>query len=348
MVCECGGDCNTDGVIFGSEISTALNVLVGVAPLSVCPAADINGDGSVMGAEINLALSNLAQGCPDLLTPLSGLGQSRAGDMVTFNVGSASGAPGDTVNVAIDVHGGMGEIVMAQVDLLYDPTTLTIADATSACRLDARLGQQIVRTSTPDTPAAPAGRARLRIFVGDLTLPADVFGEGTLVSCAFQIAGNAAGGSTEVLGDHLNVSDANANSFGTEALAGAVEIVVPTPVPEAPTEAPTAVPTEVPPPPATATPEPPPPTEDTGECIVAADCGADRRQACVESQCVCAGDCDGNGDTLVSELVAAVNVVLGQSPLGACAAADVSGDGVVSVDELLVGLGNVTRGCPAR
>jgi hypothetical protein len=293
-----------------------------------------------MGTEIDLALSNLAQGCPDLLTPLSGLGQSRAHDMVSFEVGSASGAPGDAVVVAVDVRGGMGEIVMAQLDLLYDPAVVTVPAPEGACRLDGRLSNQMLRTSEPESPAAADGKRRLRIFVGDLVLPTEVFGEGALVACTFRINAAASGGSAEVAADHLNVSDANANSFGTSAVSGVVEVVAPTPVPA------TEVPTTAPAPEPTATTAPPPPTEDPGECASASDCGAERRQACVAQRCVCAGDCDGDGSTVVSELVAAVNVVLGQSAVGVCVAADVSGDGVVSIDELLVGLGNLGRGCP--
>lgn len=354
--CECGGDCNRDGAVFGNEISTAINILAGVAPLSVCRSADINGDGQVMGTEICLALSNLAQGCPDLLSPLSGFGQSRADEVVTYILGTMSGLPGQTVDVPIGVVGGNDEIVMAQIDLLYDSTTLAITNPASACRLDARLGSQVVRTSVPDSPAAPEGQRRLRIFVGDLVLPTDAFGDGPLVSCAFEIRSDAPGGVSSVVGDHLNVSDVRGNAFGTATTAGGVEIVLPTPEPTAiavieptapaPTVVepePTAVPTEVP---TLAPPPPPAPTEPRAECAVGADCGSDRRRACVDAKCRCAGDCDGDGQTVVSELVKAVGVVIGETPLTACAAADANGNGVVTVDELLVSLGNLTRGCP--
>ena len=61
--CECGADCNLDGIVFGNEISIAVNVLgdPGTTPLSECPAADIEFplDGEVMANEITLAVMNL-------------------------------------------------------------------------------------------------------------------------------------------------------------------------------------------------------------------------------------------------------------------------------------------------
>src|SRR5262249_58624195 len=36
----------------------------------------------------------------------------------------------------------------------------------------------------------------------------------------------------------------------------------------------------------------------------------------------CAGDCDGNHDVSISELISAVNIALGQRPIGSCSAVD--------------------------
>ena len=50
--CECGGDCNTDGIVFGSEITKMVCIVGGQCNLAVCPAGDINQDGSVNAADI--------------------------------------------------------------------------------------------------------------------------------------------------------------------------------------------------------------------------------------------------------------------------------------------------------
>lgn len=352
--CECGGDCNLDGVVFGSEISTAVNILAGVAPLSVCRAADIDGDGRVMSNEICLALSNLAQGCPDLLMPLSGLGQSRAGDMVAFGIGSAAGSPSETVTVEIDARGGGGEMVMAQVDILYEPDQLTVADPSTACQLHPRLTKQILRASLPSDPPAPDGKKRLRVFVGDIVLPTDTFDDGPIASCTFEINGTAEARVVRLSADHLNVSDAQGGSFGTSASAGSIEIIVPAPVPAA-----EGVPAAESEPPSS---EPgvglASAGEETGggpaglaavppaECGGASDCVVGRGAACVNGRCSCVADCDGDGSVTINEVVTAVRVVLGGTRHDSCRSADADGDGAVTVDEVIIGLGNLANGCP--
>ncbi len=59
----------------------------------------------------------------------------------------------------------------------------------------------------------------------------------------------------------------------------------------------------------------------------------------------CSGDCNGDGRVVVSELVRAVGVALGNSPLSQCTAADSSGDGSVSIAELIGAVGSALRSC---
>jgi len=61
----------------------------------------------------------------------------------------------------------------------------------------------------------------------------------------------------------------------------------------------------------------------------------------------CAGDCDADGLVLVDELLIGVNVLLERTPLGRCDALDRDRDGGVTVDELVAGIGNALRGCGA-
>jgi len=62
----------------------------------------------------------------------------------------------------------------------------------------------------------------------------------------------------------------------------------------------------------------------------------------------CAADCSGNGRTDAPELLTAVSVALGGTPVGLCNNADVDGDGVVSVDEILRSLNVALVGCVSR
>jgi len=60
----------------------------------------------------------------------------------------------------------------------------------------------------------------------------------------------------------------------------------------------------------------------------------------------CAGDCDGDGQVVIDEVVRAVEMALGGQPAARCAAADSDGDGQVTVDELIAATGAALRGCP--
>ena len=59
----------------------------------------------------------------------------------------------------------------------------------------------------------------------------------------------------------------------------------------------------------------------------------------------CPGDCDGDGQVDVSELLTGVSVLLGRAPLGACPAADVDRGASVTVDELQSAVRNALDGC---
>ena len=62
----------------------------------------------------------------------------------------------------------------------------------------------------------------------------------------------------------------------------------------------------------------------------------------------CVGDCNGDGTVTVDELLAAVNIALGTSPVEQCVAFDANGDGAVTVNEILAGVNNALNGCPGQ
>ena len=61
----------------------------------------------------------------------------------------------------------------------------------------------------------------------------------------------------------------------------------------------------------------------------------------------CAGDCDGNGEVTISELLAMVNIALGNTGLDACVAGDADRDGTVTVTDIVAALRRLFEGCPA-
>lgn len=61
---------------------------------------------------------------------------------------------------------------------------------------------------------------------------------------------------------------------------------------------------------------------------------------------VCDGDCNGDGQVTVDEIILAVNVALGQTAVTACRAADADADGAITVDEIVSAIGAALGGCP--
>ncbi len=60
----------------------------------------------------------------------------------------------------------------------------------------------------------------------------------------------------------------------------------------------------------------------------------------------CVADCDGDGVVMVAEVVAGINIALGESVPTSCRAADADGDGEVRIYELLDGVDRALNGCP--
>ncbi len=59
----------------------------------------------------------------------------------------------------------------------------------------------------------------------------------------------------------------------------------------------------------------------------------------------CVGDCNGDGVVTIDEIVIGVDIALGVTPISQCRGLDANGDGVVTVDELLQAVGHVLNGC---
>jgi parallel beta-helix repeat protein len=59
----------------------------------------------------------------------------------------------------------------------------------------------------------------------------------------------------------------------------------------------------------------------------------------------CVGDCNQDGEVTIDELVAGVNIALGNQPADDCPPLDANDDGAVTIDELIVAVGNALSGC---
>ena len=60
---------------------------------------------------------------------------------------------------------------------------------------------------------------------------------------------------------------------------------------------------------------------------------------------ICTGDCNGNHRVSVDELIIAVRIALGVTPLNECSSIDTNGDGEVRIGELISGVNAALHGC---
>jgi len=59
----------------------------------------------------------------------------------------------------------------------------------------------------------------------------------------------------------------------------------------------------------------------------------------------CSGDCGGDGQTTIDDLVTLIGVALGNGPVAACAAGDLDGDAEITVNEVVTAVTEALAGC---
>ncbi|MBX3025537.1 hypothetical protein KF840_11590 [bacterium] len=61
----------------------------------------------------------------------------------------------------------------------------------------------------------------------------------------------------------------------------------------------------------------------------------------------CPGDCNGDKQVAINELIIGVNIALGAQPVSACPSFDTNGDGSVAINELIGAVNAALSGCPS-
>jgi Tol biopolymer transport system component len=383
-LCECGGDCNLDGIVFGTEISKIVCIAGGSCDISTCPAGDFSEplDGQIMATEVTLAVLNVGLGCPGEGAPLI-FARDRTDEQREIDLGMINGIPGQFVDLNVSTALG-GDVTTVQTDVLFDDTILQLQNPATDCKIAPRIAStHLPFAFLPSVPPTPLDITRLRLMALDLMFPLDTFGPGSVLSCRFRIQPTAAPGSSQLGSERSEVGDSQGNPFGTTVVNGQVTVGEPT---ECMTNADcpdgticgpggTCIPAPMcendedcplgtrcgenglcEPIPCDGDGDCPEgtvcdPEDDVcvpeGECQTSADCGEDLRQACVNNQCVCSCDCDGDGNVFVDELTLAVRALGEEIPTSACPAADVDGDDAIFVDEVTLCAVNL-GGCPDR
>ncbi len=61
----------------------------------------------------------------------------------------------------------------------------------------------------------------------------------------------------------------------------------------------------------------------------------------------CLGDCNGDGEVLVNELITMVNIALDTANVSSCTAGDADGGGDITINEIIAAVNNALTACPA-
>jgi streptogramin lyase len=112
----------------------------------------------------------------------------------------------------------------------------------------------------------------------------------------------------------------------------------------------TRTPTRTVPPGSTATSTPPathtPTVTETPTITVTVPPGSTATETPEIIEVPCIGDCDGDDTVTISELISAVNIALGNTPIEACMNADAGRDGEVRINDLIIAVTSALQGCP--
>ncbi len=237
-VCQCGGDCNLDGFVFGNEIAKMICIMSGNpdCPLSQCEAGDFNQDGQIKGNEICQAVTNLGVGCPLGIQDAAALAGVASAERTLTLMAPPTISPGQTMSlsVALGDSEGVTDVATAQLDVLFDARVFSLPNPNQDCIVDPRLtATDVAFTFLPRRPDTPDNFDRLRVFVADLAIcnpnftpMSNAFGSGPLVTCSFVVNPQAPLGQTTVSGERTNLGDVmgvEIPSSGTSANITVVE-----------------------------------------------------------------------------------------------------------------------------
>jgi hypothetical protein len=85
-----------------------------------------------------------------------------------------------------------------------------------------------------------------------------------------------------------------------------------------------------------------------GAGVTSCSIGAFEYNSVPRPPAMCSGDCNGDGQVTVDEILTMVSIALGNTPVTACDAGDANQDNEITVDEILTAVNNALNGCPVH
>lgn len=281
----------------------------------------------------------------------------------------AVAAPGADAVIRVTVADRTERVSGLTLDLLLPVAVFDVRAVAPGCALDPRVPAHALSASPVGDPPTPPDLRRLRLVVSEQTVPAQVLGDGPLLTCVAPLRPDAPPGSYPLALDRLFAADRDGNLLlGVRAVPGTltVDVDAPSATPTARatatrTAAPSATRT------ATATSRPPTVTASSTPTVSAAPTVATSAPPSATETAPpsptpsvtppappspsplarCAGDCDGDGAVGIDELVLAIGIASGATPLEACPAIDGNGDGAITIDEIVTAVSAALVACDA-
>ena len=314
----CVGDCNNDGRVTAGEVTKIIAVILqcgGTA--SGCPGvpggcanADKNRNGIISAGELTNIISDVLQfplGCP--ITTAAAAGME---GVVIQGQRSGGAAGGANPQVAIgNASGAPAGQVTLMISLTKNGTNIV-----TVLPLILDFDPNVLALVSCSRAAAVSTGKSISTFLrtagevaiqlsGDL----ETIPDGDIIDCTFTISGSASSGVSPVRFVSANLSDDQFNDFFAMGSDGSVTV-------NPAQQPPTATQTMVQP-----TPTPTPPLKP------------------------CIGDCNGDGEVPVNELITMVNIALGTANVSSCTAGDADGSGDITINEIVSAVNNALNGC---
>lgn len=221
----------------------------------------------------------------------------------------ANDAPrGSHAELELDFVDRTGRAIDTGFDVVLEDVVFDLEMIGNQCQIDERLGNHLLTVVSLGNEDVPLGFHRIRFnVVGVSQRPANI-PSGHLATCTVSVRSNAPLGSTPLDLQRVFANDSVSLIPGIVGIDGSLTVT---------TDETTATPTTTP----TVTPTPMP-------------------------LLPCAGDCDKNGSINVYEVLLSIRVAQEQEEMASCESIDINRDGLATVDELVISVGNLIDGCP--
>jgi hypothetical protein len=269
------------------------------------------------------------------------------------------GQPGGQVVIAARLRANGSDVAALQNDVGFDVVHVAIASKANGkpdCTANPAIDKNASSFGFRPFPCQGSACNAVRAVVLSTENITEIVDGAVLYTCKINIDPQAALGTYPVTVSTVVMSDPQAKVIqGAGGTDGAIVVAESTPTPTATltrtltaTATQTPTPTQTSTPTQTATPSPtstPIPTLTLTPTVPASPTHTAVAPSPTVTPPSCVGDCNGDGEVTIDEIITGIGIGLGSAEFSACPAADSSGEGEVTVDEIIAAVNAALVGC---